>query len=234
MMLSFLVLSNRLVTKYAVVNGGCAEIIPSVTGITAGGGAMAVGRPREFDPDTVLEKAMELFWEHGYDGVSISDLTDATGINRRSLYAAFGSKEELFAKAVERYMSGHGGYIAEALRQPTAWGVARAMVHGAADANTDPGRPRGCLLVQGALAGGDDADAVRDELAQQRSDSVKALACRFDEAQAVGELPGVNTLVLSRWINSVCQGISVQARSGATREELHEVADVSLAGWPAG
>ena len=180
---------------------------------------MTVGRPREFDPETVLETAMELFWEHGYDGVSISDLTDATGVNRRSLYAAFGSKEELFAKAVERYMSGPAWYIAEALRQPTAWDVSRAMVHGAADANTGPGRPRGCLLV-------------RVDLAQQRSDSVKALARRFDEAQAAGELPGVSTLVLSRWINSLCQGISVQARSGATREELHEVADLALAGWP--
>jgi AcrR family transcriptional regulator len=217
-----------------VGNAGFTAIIPNVTGVTAGGEAMTVGRPREFDPDAVLEQAMDLFWEHGYDGVSISDLTDATGINRRSLYAAFGSKEELFAKAVERYMSGHAGYIAEALRRPTAWDVSRAMVHGAADANTDPGRPRGCLLVQGALAGGDDADAVRDDLAQQRSDSVKALARRFGQAQAAGELPGVNTLALSRWINAVCQGISVQARSGATREELHEVAEQAMVGWPSG
>jgi AcrR family transcriptional regulator len=193
---------------------------------------MTVGRPREFDPDTVLETAMELFWEHGYDGVSISDLTDATGINRRSLYAAFGSKQELFAKAVQRYMSGPGGYIADALRQRTAWDVCRAMVHGAADANTDPQRPRGCLLVHGALVAGDDTDAVRDDLARQRSDGVKALARRFDQAQAEGELPGVDTLVLSRWINAICQGISVQARSGATREALHEVADQALAGWP--
>jgi AcrR family transcriptional regulator len=193
---------------------------------------MTVGRPREFDPDTVLETVMELFWEHGYDGVSISDLTDATGINRRSLYAAFGSKEELFAKAVQRYMAGPAGYIAIALCQPTAWDVAKAMVHGAVDANTNPDRPRGCLLVHGALAAGDDADAVRADLAQQRDAGVKALAHRLDEAQAAGELPGVDTLVLSRWINAVCQGFSVQARSGATREELHDVADQALVGWP--
>jgi AcrR family transcriptional regulator len=193
---------------------------------------MTVGRPREFDPDRVVETAMELFWEHGFDGVSISDLTAATGINRRSLYAAFGSKEDLFAKAVQRYMSGPAGYIADALRQPTALDVSRAMVHGAVDANTCPGRPRGCLLVHGALAAGDDADSVRDDLAQQRDAAVTALASRFDEAQAAGELTGVNTRALSRWINAVCQGISVQARSSATREELHEVADLALAGWP--
>src|SRR5262245_12802114 len=193
---------------------------------------MTVGRPREFDPDRAVETAMELFWEHGFDGVSISDLTAATGINRRSLYAAFGSKDDLFAKAVERYMSGPAGYIADALRQPTALDVSRAMVHGAVDANTRPGRPRGCLLVHGALAAGDDADSVRVDLAQQRDAAVTALARRFDEAQAAGELKGVNTLALSRWINAVCQGISVQARSGATREELHEVADQALVGWP--
>jgi AcrR family transcriptional regulator len=193
---------------------------------------MTVGRPREFDPDQVLETAMELFWEHGFDGVSISDLTDATGINRRSLYAEFGCKEELFRRAVQRYMAGPGGYIAEALQQPTAWDVARAMVHGAADANTDDCRPRGCLLVHGALVAGENADAVREDLAQQRNHGVEALARRFDEAQAAGELPGVDTLVASRWISAVCQGISVQARSGATRDELHKVADEALRGWP--
>jgi len=193
---------------------------------------MAVGRPREFEPDEVLETVMELFWEHGYDGVSISNLTDATRINRRSLYAAFGSKTELFHRAVERYMAGPAGYIADALRQPTAWDVASAMVHGAVDANTIPDRPRGCLLVQGALAAGDDADAVRAELARQRSDSVAVLARRFDDAQATGELPGVNTVVLARWINAVCQGFAVQARSGTTRDQLHDVADRALTGWP--
>ena len=195
---------------------------------------MTVGRPREFDADAVLETAMELFWEHGFEGVSISDLTDATGINRRSLYGAFGTKEELFRCAVRRYLDGPGGFVAAALQQPRARDVATTMVHGAADSYTDPDRPRGCLLVHGALAAGGDADAVRVDLAQQRDAGIKALAHRFDEAQAAGELPGVDTLVLARWINSVCQGFSVQARSGATRQELHEVADRALAGWPPG
>ena len=193
---------------------------------------MTVGRPREFDADAVLETAMELFWEHGFEGVSISDLTDATGINRRSLYAAFGTKEELFRCAVRRYLDGPGGFVAAALQQPRARDVATTMVHGAADSYTDPDRPRGCLLVHGALAAGGDADAVRVDLAQQRAAGIKALAHRFDEAQAAGELPGVDTLVLARWINSVCQGFSVQARSGATRDELHQAADQALRGWP--
>lgn len=193
---------------------------------------MAVGRPREFHPDDVVETAMQLFWEHGFDGVSISDLTDATGVNRRSLYAEFGSKEGLFRLAVQKYMAEHAGYTVEALRQPTARDVAAAMVHGAADANSKDSSPSGCLLVQGALAGGEGSYALQAELAQQRQDAVVMLARRFDEAQAAGELTGVDTLGLSRWINAVCQGISIQARSGATRTELHDIADRALAGWP--
>ena len=175
---------------------------------------------------------MRLFWEHGFDGVSISDLTEATGINRRSLYAAFGSKEQLFARAVERYQSGPGGFVADALRQPTAWDVACATLHGAADAYSEPDQPRGCLVVHGALAAGDEADAVRADLARRRDAAVRELAGRFEDAQAAGELPGVDTLALARWINAVSQGISIQARSGATRDELHDVADRALAGWP--
>jgi AcrR family transcriptional regulator len=193
---------------------------------------MAVGRPREFDPDAVLETVMELFWEHGFDGVSISDLTDATGINRRSLYAAFGSKAELFVAAAQRYMAGHGGYVFEALTRPTAREVAHTILHGAADANTTPGRPRGCLQVQGALACGEDGESVRAELVRQRDAAVTALARRFDDAQSAGELLGIDTAVLARWIVAVSYGIAVQARSGASREELHQVADTALAGWP--
>lgn len=193
---------------------------------------MAVGRPREFDPDRVLEIAMTLFWEHGYDGVSITDLTDATGINRRSIYAAFGSKERLFYRAVDRYMAGPGGFVAAAMAQSTAWEVAYATVHGAVEAYTDPTTPRGCMVVQGALAAGADAASIQADLAHRRADGVKLLADRFAVAQENGELPGVDPMVISRWINAVNQGISVQASSGATREELHAVADQALAGWP--
>jgi AcrR family transcriptional regulator len=194
---------------------------------------MTVGRPRKFDPDAVLETAMELFWEHGFEGVSISDLTAATGINRRSLYAHFGSKDDLFGQAVARYMAGPAAYIAEALMRPSAWLVAHAIVHGAVDANTTEGRPRGCLLVQSALAAGEESEAVRLDLLRRRQDGVEALARRFDDFQSGGELAGADSLALSRWINAVCQGIAIQARSGASRGELHELAELALTGWPA-
>lgn len=180
---------------------------------------MAIGRPRGFEPDTVLDIATRLFWEHGYDGVAISDITAATGINRRSLYDTFGSKEELFHRAIEHYVSGQGGYAAVALSLPTAREVAHAMVHGAADATSTPDRPAGCLLV-------------RTDVAELRDAGVAVLAERFADAQSAGEIPGEDPVALARWISAICQGIAVQARSGATRAELHAIADRSLRAWP--
>ena len=95
---------------------------------------MAVGRPREFDPDRVEDAAMRLFWERGFDGVSISDVSDVTGVNRRGVYAEFGTKENLFARTVQRYLAGPGDYLVGALARPTAREVAEVMVHGAAEA----------------------------------------------------------------------------------------------------
>lgn len=182
---------------------------------------MAVGRPREFDPDEVVDAAMKLFWARGFDGVTISDVTAATGVNRRSIYAEFGSKEKLYERAVQRYVDGPGGYLVEALALPTARGVAEAMLRGAAD--TVSGGPHGCLTV-------DDGPG----LAEMRAATVHKVAERFDEAVADGELSGVDTLVLARWLSAMCQGIAIQARSGASRADLYALADVALAGWPGG
>lgn len=180
---------------------------------------MTVGRPREFDPDQVEDAAMQLFWKHGFDGVSISDVTAATGVNRRSVYAEFGSKEQLFERAKRRYLAGPGGYLVDALTKPTARAVAEAMVHGAADTVSDG--PRGCLTIGDAPG-----------LAETRGDAVDQLAERFASAAAKGELPGIDPVLLARWVFTVCQGLAVQSRSGATRDELHAVADLALAGWP--
>lgn len=181
---------------------------------------MAVGRPREFDPDQVEDAAMKLFWARGFDGVSISDVTAATGVNRRSIYAEFGSKEILFDRAFRRYLAGPSAYTTQALTRPTAREVAEAMMHGAAD--TVSGDVHGCLTV-GEAPG----------LAEWRDATVHRLAERFDDAVADGELSGVDTLLLARWVAAVCQGIAIQARSGAGRADLHAVADLALRGWPA-
>jgi len=182
---------------------------------------MAVGRPREFDPGQVEDHAMRLFWAHGYDRVSISDVAAAAGVNRRGIYAEFSSKEQLFTRATRRYLAGPGGYTAKALTQPTARGVAEAMVHGAVEAVS--GDTAGCLTVG-------DAPGLPD----LRDATVRLLADRFVEAVAGGELAEVDPLILARWIAAVCQGLAVQARSGASRAELHDVARMALAGWPGG
>lgn len=149
----------------------------------------STGRPRSFDTDEALEVAMRVFWAEGYEGASLAALTEAMGINRRSIYAAFGNKEELFRKAVDRYVQGPGAFVAPALELPTARQVAEAMLHGGVEAHTAPGCPRGCLLVQSALAAGPESEPVRRDLAERREAGVGALRARFEKAQAEGDLP---------------------------------------------
>src|SRR5271163_2757517 len=124
----------------------------------------AVGRPRSFDAGKALEAAMKVFWRKGYEGASLSDLTKAMGVNRPSLYAAFGDKKALFRKALDRYMTGPAAYTQEALKEPTARAVVERLLQGAADLNAAPRNPGGCLMVQGALASGHACDSIRQEL----------------------------------------------------------------------
>src|SRR5213083_579727 len=119
------------------------------------------GRPRAFDPDTALDRAMHVFWAKGYEGASLSDLTRAMRINRPSLYAAFGNKEQLFRKVLDRYVDGPLAYFGKALTAPNARDVIEQIFFGAARMASDPRLPAGCLMVQGALAVGD--AAVRKE-----------------------------------------------------------------------
>src|SRR5947207_13461768 len=110
---------------------------------------MPLGRPRAFDADKALDKALKVFWRKGYEGASLPDLTAAMGINRPSLYAAFGNKEELFRKVIARYVDGPASFVRKALEAPTARVAAERLLSGAIALVTDPRNPRGCLLVQG-------------------------------------------------------------------------------------
>src|SRR6202451_4421638 len=127
-----------------------------------------MGRPRSFDIDRALDRALLVFWRKGYEGASLSDLTKAVGVNRPSLYAAFGGKEALFRKALDRYLKGPSAYAQEALKAPTARVVVEKLLLGAADVNTARLNPGGCLMVQGALASGETSDSIRRELAACR------------------------------------------------------------------
>ncbi len=194
---------------------------------------MAKGRPREFDIDEVLDRALRVFWRRGYEGATLPDLTAAMGINRPSLYAAFGSKEELFRKALDRYVEGPAAFVRESLNEPTARAVAERLLGGTIDLVTDRRNPRGCLIVQGALACGETAESVRREVAARRVAGECAVRQRFERARADGDLPaGADAADLARYVVTVMRGMAVQAAGGASREDLRRVAELALRAWP--
>jgi AcrR family transcriptional regulator len=191
------------------------------------------GRPRAFDPDEALDAALRVFWKQGYEGTSMSDLTEAMGINRPSLYAAFGNKEELFAKALDRYSADQNCFMTKALGESTARGVAERLLHGVVEMLCDPATPTGCLMVQGALCTSEAAESVRQALAARRKTGQTAIQERLKRAAADGDLPrGSRPEDLARYLTTIMQGLSIQASSGASKKELRRVADLALEAWP--
>lgn len=189
---------------------------------------MPGGRPRTFDADAALDRALEVFWRQGYEGTSLTDLTTAMGINRPSLYAAFGNKDELFAKALARYLDGPGAFAVQALEAPTAREVIERMVNGAVELTAGEDRPHGCLSVNSVHACGPDAKGARDRALACRMAGESALRRRFEQAP---DLPaGYDPGDLARLVHTLTDGIAVQAAGGRTREELHRVADLALRG----
>jgi len=192
-----------------------------------------MGRPREFDIDQALEQALHLFWRKGYEGTSITDLTEAIGITKPSLYAAFGNKEELFRKAFDRYVDGPGGYVQVALAKPTVREVVEHLLYEAADAVTNPDNPPGCLAVQGALCCGDTAETIKQELMARRAKGEDDLRRRFQKAVDEGDLPkDTNAVDLARYVCAILQGMAIQAIGGAGRDDLRRVAELTLRNWP--
>jgi AcrR family transcriptional regulator len=194
---------------------------------------MAMGRPREFDVDKALDLALQVFWRKGYEGASMADLTETMGITKPSLYSAFGNKEELFRKALDRYVDGPGGYVQAALAKPTVRAVVEHLLFESADAVTDPDHPPGCLAVQGALSCGDAAESIKQELMSRRAKGEQDLRQRFERAIAEGDLPpGSDAADLAAYVSAILQGMAVQAAGGTTREQLRKIAEMALRTWP--
>jgi AcrR family transcriptional regulator len=191
------------------------------------------GRPRAFNIDEALDRALQVFWQKGYEGASLDDLTGAMGINRPSLYAAFGDKEALFRKALDRYEDGPSSFVREALKEPTARGVVERLLYGAARMHTDPKTPPGCLMVHGALASGVGADTIRRELNSRRAADEAGLRRRLVRAKAEGDLPpDAEPANLARYVVTIIRGMAVQAAGGASRHELRRVVQMALRAWP--
>ena len=192
------------------------------------------GRPREFCVDHALTEALRVFWQKGYEGTSLTDLTEAMGITRPSLYAAFGNKESLFRKALDLYEREKLSYIGQALEQPTARKVAEFMMRGAVEnATGGDGGPHGCLRVTAAVACGEGAESIRCEIMERTKSGKDSLVARFQRARDEGDLPAdIDPEGLTRVLIAYLQGISVQANMGEPREELELLVDTALRLWP--
>jgi AcrR family transcriptional regulator len=191
------------------------------------------GGKRKFDRDVALEGAVELFARQGYEGTSIAELTAVMGINPPSLYAAFGNKRQLFDLVVERYGEHRRPYLEDVIGQPTAQLAARRLLVGAAEHDTQLGKPPGCLTVQGGIACGNENEDVAAQLADVRRSTTEAMQQRLAQGVADGDLPAdIDTAGLARYLSTVAQGISVQASGGASREQLIDVAETALRAVP--
>jgi len=194
----------------------------------------ARGRPREFCTEAALAAALRVFWSKGYEATSLTDLTEAMGITRPSLYAAFGNKEALFHAALDLYQREKLRYIEEAIKQPTADQVAERLIRGAYETASSPHEPQGCLGVIASTACGDDAQGVRADVMQRGEVVRAALVERFNRARKEGDLPKhADPDALTSFLFAMVQGISMQARAGASREQLEGLVKVGLGSWSA-
>ncbi|OHV77069.1 TetR/AcrR family transcriptional regulator [Rhizobium sp. LCM 4573] len=193
-----------------------------------------MGRHREFDVEKALDAVLCVFWRKGYEGASYADLTEAAGVERPALYSAFGNKEAMFGRALDRYYERYLDYLPKALQLPTTREVATHILYNAIDLNTRYADHTGCLVINGVLAGSDEAEPVRQVLIDARAAAEAQLRERFERAKAEGDLPETaRPDALAAFLMAVLHGMAVQAKAGFSREMLEAVAEQALSTWPA-
>ncbi|NQD90237.1 TetR/AcrR family transcriptional regulator [Paenarthrobacter sp. CM16] len=195
----------------------------------------AIGRPRGFDRSVALERATEVFWTRGYDAASLVDLAQAMGIAQSSLYAAFGSKLELFTEAVDTYMRRYAEiFVRACAEEPSALTAAARILHESVDSFTAPGQPAGCLTTSAAISGGAGTFDVRAAVARKQRANASVLHERIAASLQEGQIHGdAEPEVLADFIMTLWHGLSAAAGTGVSGSELHKVVDVALEAWPA-
>lgn len=198
--------------------------------------APKIGRPRAFDRDTALLAAMRTFWTQGYEGTSVQDLAAAMGVNKPSLYATFGCKEEIFREAVELYDRVEGKATSQSLKKAgTAREAVESMLRSNARAYVVEEGPRGCMIVLSSLLGAPENESVRAFLADNRLQGEATLRERLAQGMAEGDLAVSADLdQLAAFYTTVLEGLSIQARDGASIEKLNIIIDAAMLAWPAG
>jgi len=192
-----------------------------------------MGRPREFDVQDALDRAMEVFWRQGYEGASVAELCQAMGIRPPSLYAAFENKAGLFRHVIDRYLEQKTRYVAEAFEAPSARGMVEGLVRGCADFLAEKGKPAGCLFMRSATAWSDGEECVWQELATRRAEGEARLRERLERAAADGELPpGIDPGEFTQYVAAVLEGMSARAAAGASAAELRQIGEMALRAWP--
>jgi TetR/AcrR family transcriptional regulator, copper-responsive repressor len=192
------------------------------------------GRPREFDRDQALERAMLLFWCRGYEATSISDLTAAMGITPPALYGAFGDKKSLFLEAVGRYERAAGCFAQKALtEEPTAERAIRSLLLGAVEAFANPKKPKGCLVVLGATNCTVESTDIFEALAERRRGAEKFVRARIAAGQKAGELSdSADVDALTGMVTATLYGLAIKARDGAPRARLRSIVEQLMMLWP--
>lgn len=192
-----------------------------------------MGRHREYDVEKVLDAALCVFWRKGYEGASYADLTEAAGVERPALYSAFGNKEALFRRVLERYDERFMTHIPEALAKPTSREVAAHILYSSVELNTRFPDRTGCLGINGSIAGSDESEPVRQALIGFRALGEARLRERFERAQAEGDLPAsARPDALAAFVMALLHGMAIQAKAGFGRDMLNAVVDQALSTWP--
>jgi AcrR family transcriptional regulator len=191
--------------------------------------SVKAGRPTGFDIERALDMAMRLFWERGYEGTSMADLSQKMGIHPSSIYAAFGDKQDLFALAAKRYIDVPAQYMVRALEQPTFRDFILAAFDNTVEFLGSKEHPSSCFTLTGAISCGADTEPAKILMREMRLQNEAAIKARLLKARKAREFPREENIDdYTRYLSSLLSGLAVQAANGSTRAELRRTAEVAL------